>query len=413
MAVTRYKLGDFNPYLYKTTDYGKTWSKITNGINNEHFTRVIREDPKQKGLLYAGTETGMYISFNDGDSWQKFQLNLPIVPITDLIIKDDNLIVATQGRSLWIIDDLTLLHQLNNDVKSKDNFLFAPRNSYRTKGRGGRESKTAGTNLENGVITYFNIKNFDKKKDSISLTYLTQNGDTLAGFNNKAKEKNEKLKVEKGVNKFVWNSRIKGAEKLKGMIFWWANFSGAKVVPGTYKVSLMVNDQEQSKTFTILADPRAEASQEDMQKQFEFVSEINKTIDKAHQSIKNIRKINKQLDAFTKQYKDDEQTKDLVKRAEDLKKSFSEIEKALYQTKNKSNQDPLNFPIRLTNKLGHLNSLATLDDFSPTDQDIAVKNELTTKINEQLKTFDDLITKEIKGFNEAFNNLKLNYLFVE
>ncbi len=413
MAVTRYKLGDFNPYLYKTTDFGKSWTKIINGIDNEHFTRVLREDPKQKGLLYAGTETGMYISFNDGNNWDKFQLNLPIVPITDLVIKDDNLIVATQGRSLWAIDDLTLLHQLNDEVKSKDNFLFAPRDSYRTKGRGGRKSKTAGTNLENGVITYFNIKNYNKKKDSISLTYLSQNGDTLASFNNKAKEKEKKLKVEKGANKFVWNSRIKGAEKLKGMIFWWANFSGAKVVPGPYKVSLMVNDEEQTKSFKILADPRAEASLEDMKKQYDFVSDVNKTIDKAHQSIKNIRKINKQLDAFTKQYKDDERTKDLVKKAEDLKKSFSEVEKALYQTKNRSNQDPLNFPIRLTNKLGHLNSLVTMDDFAPTEQDIAVKNELTKKIDEQLTSFDELISKEIKEFNNSFNSLNLNYLFVE
>jgi hypothetical protein len=413
IAVTRYKLGDFNPYLYKTTDYGKTWVKIVNGIDTEHFTRVIREDPNRKGLLYTGTETGMYISFNDGTSWQKFQLNLPIVPITDLTIKDDNLIVATQGRSLWMLDDLTVLHQLNSEIKSKDYVLFAPKRSYRTKGNGGKKSKRAGTNLENGVITYFNIKNYNKEKDSISLTYLNQNGDTLATFNNKVKEKDKKLKVVKGANKFVWDGRTKGAEKLKGMIFWWANFNGAKVVPGTYKVSLLVNNEEQSKTFKILADPRSEASIDDMQKQFDFVSDINKTIESAHQSIKKIRKINKQLETFTKQYANDKSVKDLVKKAEELKESFSEIEKALYQTQNKSNQDPLNFPIRLTNKLGHLNSLVTFDDFSPTDQDIAVNNELTSKVNKQIAVFDTLLTKEIKSFNDAFNSLKLDYLFVE
>jgi len=413
IAGTRYKLGDFQPYLYKTTDYGKTWKKITNGIDNEHFTRVLREDPKRKGLLYAGTETGMYISFDDGANWQQFQLNLPIVPITDLTIKDDNLIVATQGRSLWMIDDLTLLHQLNKEMRSKDNILFTPKNAYRTKGRGGKASKTAGTNLANGVITYFNIKNYDKEKDSVSLTYLTQKGDTIASFNNKAKEKKDKLKVEKGANKFVWDSRTKGAEKLKGMILWWASLSGAKIVPGTYKVHLNINKEEQAKTFDILADPRAEASLADMQKQFDFVSDINKTIDKAHQSIKKIKKVNKQFDVFTKQYKNEDKVKDLVKKAEALKKSFEEIEKALYQTKNKSNQDPLNFPIRLTNKLGYLNSLVTMDDYAPTDQDIAVKNELTTKIDAQLSIFDTLISDEIKAFNAAFNALELHYLFVE
>ena len=140
IAGTRYKLGDFTPYLYKTTDYGKTWVNITSGIDPEHFTRVLREDPFQKGLLYAGTETGMYVSFNDGASWQKFQLNLPVVPITDLVIKENNLIVATQGRSLWILDDLTLLHQLPKAKAAGGDFLFAPKASYRTRGGGGKKS---------------------------------------------------------------------------------------------------------------------------------------------------------------------------------------------------------------------------------------------------------------------------------
>ena len=167
VAGTRYKLGDFAPYLYKTSDYGKTWVKITNGINPEHFTRVVREDPKQKGLLYAGTETGMYISFNDGKNWQAFQLNLPIVPITDLAIKDNNLIVATQGRSLWIIDDLTVLHQLYNS-NTTENRLFKPKDTYRMDGRSRSGSKTSGTNHPNGVITYFNLKDF-KDDDEVSL----------------------------------------------------------------------------------------------------------------------------------------------------------------------------------------------------------------------------------------------------
>ncbi len=417
IAATRYKLGDFTPYLFKTTDYGKTWNKITNGIDNEHFTRVVREDPKRKGLLYAGTETGMYVSFNDGSSWQKFQLNLPIVPITDLTIKEDNLIVATQGRSLWMIDDLTVLHQLNNELKNKDNILFRPKDSYRTKGYGGgdkgKTSKTAGTNLENGVITYFNLKNYEKEKDSVLLAYLTEQGDTIRSFNSKDKEKKKRLKLKKGANKFVWDARGKGAEKLKGMILWWASLAGAKVIPGNYKVSLNVNGIAQTKSFVIKADPRAEATISDMQKQYDFVSDINATIGKAHESIKKIKKINKQLDIFVKQYKTDTRISALLTKAKKLKESFSTIEKALYQTKNKSGQDPLNFPIRLTNKLGHLNSLATLDDFPPTDQDVVLKNELTGKINKQLNAFDKLMTKEIEDFNAEFNSFKLNYLFVE
>jgi len=413
VAATRYKLGDFQPYLYKTTDYGQTWTKITNGINNEHFTRVVREDPKRKGLLYAGTETGMYISFNDGANWSPFQLNLPIVPITDLTIKDNNLIVATQGRSVWMIDDLTVLHQLDDSKKSANSILYQPKDSYRTKGRAAKKpSKTAGQNHPDGVVTHFYLKNLSEK-DSINLTFTSMAGDTLANYSNSAKKKNKKLEVKKGGNTFVWDTRGKGAEKLEGMIFWWASLDGAKAVPGNYKVHLNVNGNISTETFKIIPDPRAEASVAEMQKQFDFITDINTTIEKAHQSIKKIRKINTQLDAFSSQYKDNEATKELVEKAKAMKERLEEVEKALYQTKNRSNQDPLNFPIKLTNKLGHLNSLVAIDDFPPTEQDIAVKNELTGKINTQLDTFDAVISKELQEFNSAFNSLKLNYLFVE
>ncbi len=413
VAATRYKLGDFQPYLYKTTDYGRTWTKITNGIPNEHFTRVVREDPKRKGLLYAGTETGMYISFDDGANWSPFQLNLPIVPITDLTIKDNNLIVATQGRSVWVLDDLTVLHQLDGNKKSAASILYKPKDSYRTKGRAAKTpSKTAGQNHPSGVVTHFYLKNFSEK-DSVNLTFTSMVGDTLANYSNSAKKKSKKLNVKQGGNTFVWDTRGKGAKKLDGMILWWASLDGAKAVPGNYKVHLNVNGDISTETFKIVPDPRAEASVSEMQKQFDFITDINTTIDKAHQSIKKIRKINKQLDAFSSLYKNNPATKELVEKAKAMKERLEEVEKALYQTKNRSNQDPLNFPIKLTNKLGHLNSLVAIDDFPPTEQDIAVKNELTGKINKELAAFDAVISKELQEFNSAFNDLKLNYLFVE
>ncbi|MDF0706750.1 VPS10 domain-containing protein [Flagellimonas okinawensis] len=413
VAATRYKLGDFTPYIYKTTDYGESWSLITSGIEDEHFTRVVREDPKRKGLLYAGTETGMYISFNDGAKWEKFQMNLPIVPITDLTIKDDNLIVATQGRSLWVIDDLTVLHQLNDAKKSADAILYKPRDSYRTKGRAARRpSKTEGENLPNGVITHFYLKDFSEK-DSISLTYSKMNGDTLETYSTYSKERGKKLEAKKGGNTYVWDTRGKGAERLEGMILWWANLDGPKAVPGTYKVTLNVNGETQTENFTILPDPRAEVTIADMQKQYDFITEVNETVDRAHQSIKKIRAINGKLDEFIKKYKDEDATKALVEKAKKMKEEFGSIEKELYQTQNRSNQDPLNFPIKLTNKLAHLNSLVSIDDFPPTDQDIAVKNEIGAQIIEQLEAFDTLVDKEISDFNQEFNQLKLDYLSIE
>ena len=413
VAATRYKLGDFEPYLYKTTDFGKTWTRITNGINPEHFTRVVREDPKRKGLLYAGTETGMYISFDDGASWKPFQLNLPIVPVTDLVVRDNNLIVATQGRSIYIIDDLTVLHQLDANPGNTSAILYQPKDAYRTKGGTSRRaSLTDGQNHPNGVVTHFYLKDF-ADKDSVALTYTNTAGDTLASFSTFAKERDKKLTVKKGGNTHVWDTEGKGAERLPGMILWWANLSGAKAVPGTYQVHLTANGATQSHTFNILADPRAEVSVADMQQQYDFITEINETVDAAHQSIKKIRKINEQLGAFMKQYKDNEATKELVEKAKAMKEGFEEIEKALYQTQNRSNQDPLNFPIRLTNKLAHLNSLVSLDDFPPTAQDIAVKEELSAEIHTQLEAFNKLVDEEMTAFNKAFNELNLNYLFIE
>lgn len=413
VAATRYKMGDFQPLLFKTIDFGKNWTKITNGIDKEHFTRVVREDPKQKGLLYAGTETGMYISFNDGANWEPFQLNLPIVPITDLTIKENSLIVATQGRSLWILDDLTVLHQLEKSMKPSETILFQPKTSYRTKGTVSKTpSLIAGENHPNGVVTHFYLKDLNKK-DTIALTYLTKTGDTLAGFMNYSEKKERKLEVKEGGNTHVWDTRGKGAEELEGMILWSANLNGAKAVPGSYQVTLNVNGEQMTQAFTILPDPRAEVSVEEMQEQYDFIEEINSTVDKAHQSIKRIRKINSQLDAFTKQYGDNPKTKELVKKANEMKEGFEEIEKALYQTQNRSPQDPLNFPIRLNNKLAHLNNLVAKDDFPPTQQDIAVKEELTTEVNKQLASFDAMLDKEVYEFNKDFNTLNLNYLFIE
>lgn len=411
VAGTRYKMGDYQPYLFKTEDYGQTWTQINQGINKEHFTRVLRADPDQAGLLYAGTEAGMYISFDDGNSWKSFQQNLPIVPVTDITIKDKSLIVATQGRSLWMIDDLTVLHQIDQTTSKENPKLFAPKASYRMRGSGGKSSKTKGTNLPNGVIVHYYLPTWDAEKDSLTVTFLDAEKNAIKTFS--SKDTKNPIKPKAGGNQFVWNTRYDGAEKLDGMIFWSASFDGAKAVPGTYSVQLSVNGAKQEQSFTILANPNGEAKKADMKKQFDFVQKVNATADRAHKTIKSIRKLTQKLNDFVSNFGEDEAVQSLVEKATATREKLESIEKALYQTQNRSNQDPLNFPIRLTNKLGHLNRLVTIDDFGPTAQDEAVRKELTAAIETQLTNFDAIKSKDLREFNQAFSEKALNYLTLD
>ena len=408
IAGTRYKLGDFTPYLYVTDDYGKNWKLITNGIKDEHFTRVLRSDKVNKNILYAGTETGMYISYDRGNSWNEFQKNLPIVPITDLTIKDNSLIVATQGRSIWMIDDLTVFHQL---TPSTDQIkLYKPKDSYRMGGAGGRKSLTAGTNLPNGAIIHYFIPNYDKENDQVSLSIHSADGTLIKEFSDKSKE--NLLKVKNGGNSFVWNMKYPGAKRLDNMVLWGADFTGAKAVPGNYIVKLKVNDTEMTQEFTIHKDPTSEGSIDDIKAQFEFVNEINGVVDKAHKAIENIRSMKTNLKKFQSNYADNEFAKDLIEESKSIVESIDKIENELYQTKNQSNQDPLNYGVKLTNNLGNLNSAFRGGDFGPTVQDVQVKNELIEKVNAQLTKYNKIISEDIPNFNSSFKKLELDYLNV-
>ena len=406
VAGTKYKTGDFKPYLYRTENYGMTWELITNNIKNENFTRVLRADPARKGLLYAGTESGLYISFDDGNSWKPFQQNLPIVPITDLTIKDNSLIVATQGRSLWMIDDLTVLHQLPNS--NKNPYLFKPKPTYRLSGSGGKSSLTMGTNKPNGVEVHFYIPSYNKGSDKVELSFHDEKGNEIRKFS--TSDDDNKLEVKDGGNIFVWDYKYPGAEKFDGMVMWSSSLNGAKAVPGTYQVRLSVNNFEFENSFEILRSTTSESTVDQMREQFNFVNQINKTISKAHQSIKKIRKTKLKLNEFLNNFSDNKDAENIVEKANFLIDSLSTVENALYQTKNESRQDPLNFPIKLTNKLGHIANLVTMNDFPPTSQDKKLMMELSEKINKEIEVFNKLMTNDVSEFNLSFKKLQLDYL---
>lgn len=402
IAGTRYKLGDFRPYLYKTNDYGNTWAKITTGIQNDHFTRVLRADPKRQGLLYAGTENGMYTSFDDGASWQTLQMNLPIVPITDLAIKNDNLIAATQGRSFWMLDDLTVLHQLNNTINTNAH-LFKPMPSYRMGGSSRDKSKYNGKNHPGGVSTYFYLKSKPSKTDTITLGFYETSGNLIKTFSTHPEKdgKEGKLKdLKEGMNQFSWDMRYEGAESFEGMILWWASLNGPKALPGSYKAKLNVDDVDSEVDFEIVKDPRSSSSEADLKAQFDFLMSVKDKLSETNLAVKKIREARKQINTVVNRVKDMDNMKSVTDTSKYILDKMKGIEEALYQTKNKSRQDPLNFPVRLNNKLGHLNSLLAMGDYKPTDQAYAFLKDVSVLIDVQLTALSKILKDDIEMFND-------------
>lgn len=410
IAATRYKLGDYKPYLFKTKDYGKTWTKITGGIDAGHFTRVVRADPKRTGLLYAGTESGMYISFDDGLSWKPFQLKLPIVPVTDLAVKNDNLIAATQGRSFWIIDDLTPLHQLNDNIAKSDFHLYKPMPSYRMGGGEGsaKPSKTTGKNHSGGVMIHFTLK--DTTKAQASLEILDASGMVIKKFSTKPdkKTKEEEFKIKPGMNRFVWNMRYADAEGFDGLIMWSGSLTGPRAVPGTYEARFTLNGKSVETNFDIVKDPRTNTSTPDMKEQFEFLMGVRDKVSETHKAIKKIRTTREQMNRITDPLKDKTDMKDLTDMAKSIQDEMKKVEEALYQTKNRSGQDPLNFPIRLNDKLAGLSVEAEGGDYKPTEQVKAVYKETTEKIDVQLQGLNKIFNEQIPKFNEMVKHKQIN-----
>ena len=402
VAGTMYKSGDFKPYLYKTKDYGKSWIKITDGIDTGHFTRVVRADPVRKGLLYAGTESGMYISFDDGNSWRPFQLNLPVVPITDLTIKNNNLIAATQGRSFWLIDDLTPLHQLTPAIAGSDFHLYQPLASYRMGNPSfGDPPKTAGQNHPGGVMIHYYLKQELDSTAEVTLEILESDGELIKKFTNKAdKDKpKDQLSTDQGMNRFVWDMRYADAEKFEGLIFWGGGLTGPKAIPGIYTAKLTVDGKNTETEFEILADPRSKSTMAELQAQHDFLIEVRDKLTETHQAIKLMREVKEQLAVVKDKIKEDEDMSEIGVEADSLTKKINVIEESLYQTKNRSRQDPLNFPIRLNNKLAGLNQ-AGMGNHRPTDQAQAFKKEVTQAIDQELGKWNDMLDQDIPRFNQ-------------
>ena len=402
---TKYKNDDFTPYIFKTTDYGKTWIKITNGIAATHFARCLRADKKVKGLLYAGTEYGMYISYDDGSSWKPFQLNLPIVPITDITIKENDLIVATQGRSFWVLDDLTIVQQKTADIINKPLHVFDVNDAYRYEGYQDLQVKNAGINPPNGSVINYYLKNITDSP-AVSIEILDQAKKQVKLFAINAKEKTNKIDVNKGINQFVWDMQYAAAEKIEGQILWHGTVPGPKAAPGKYFYKIKADKDSAEGSFMIKANPVYKTTQLEYEDQLNFLLAIRDKFNAIQKANKNIADLRKQINDFT-----DKQGKNLPasikSQADTIIKQLTTIEEAMHQTKAKSDQDVLNYPIRLDDKLAGLYKFAASGNTAPALQGKETFTELSGQTDVQLNKLKKLLDEELPKLNQLIRDKSL------
>jgi photosystem II stability/assembly factor-like uncharacterized protein len=448
LAVNRYKLDDYRPFVYATTDYGKTWRKITTGIPDHAFVRAVREDPVRKGLLFAGTEAGVYLSFDNGARWQPLRMDLggeaekgkvdekkpggwlPIVPVTDLVIKDNDLVISTQGRSFWILDDVSPLRQMSAEIGSKEAHLFKPTLAYRFGSPPGRGRGAVGQNPPYGAVVYYTLKGEPKETEEVTLEFLDGAGKLIRKFSSKEEKKEEgapaeddeefgrnrgpaKIPAKAGLNRFAWDLRSPEPTRFKGLILWGGVPQGPTAVPGTYQVRLGVGGNALTESFDVRRDPRLSVTPEDLQRQFELLLKIRDKLTETHDAISRIRTVKEQVQATADRAKGTADAKAIVDAAAAVRKELTEVEEELYQTKNQSNQDPLNFPIRLNNKLSLLARVVEDGDARPTDQSSLVYDDLAGKTDVQLAKLKRVLGSDLLAFNQLVHDKNLPAVVVK
>ncbi len=399
VAATNYKADDFRPYLFHTSDYGATWRDITGeGLAADHFTRAIRADTARPGLLYAGTERGVHVSLDDGATWRSLQGDLPIVPVTDLAVRGDELVAATQGRGYWILNGLDLLRAF--DAVDPSVHLFAPEPTYRVGMGGGRRrsgASTAGQNPPGGVGFRYWLGAEPAKDAVVRLEILDADQRavrtlTRRGSKDGASE-DRVLDVAAGLQDFRWDMRWPGARAFDDMVLWNRSLSGPLAVPGTYTARLTVGEEVRETTFEIRPDPRTRATEADHVAQWEFLSGVVQKLDDIHRALQEVREVRPALEEFEARLPAGDDIQPLRDELASIRDRMRDAEETLYQTKSQSAQDPLNFPVRLNDKLAGLNRLS--GGFGPTTQQQSVRDELFEKIEAPLGTLRAILDEEI------------------
>lgn len=406
LVVYNYRYQDFKPYIYRTNDYGQTWALLTsgkNGIPDNHFVRAIAEDPDRKGLLYAGTEFGMYVSFDDGQNWQSFQLNLPHVPITDLEVHEKDLVISTQGRAFWILDDLTPLHQLNKTVLDADNFMFQPRQAIRTTVDGYQ------ANL------HFALANAPTQEKPLVISILDASGKEIRHLSTEAKNRLDKIKGKKGFNTINWNLRHSGPELVDNLVTMVISnpSPGPWAVPGDYQVNIQMGDWSQTVPLSIKADPRwTDVKQADYQAQLDLALDIQQMITESQLRIKNIRAVKEQLENITKlalKAGHDEMLKTL---SSDIITKLNAVEDQIIQNKAEVSQDNINYPRVFSNHIGRVYSVLVNAHQRPTGGVVERFADIKKEFSKIVEDYNAVFKEAVPKFNTMLEGEKVDRVII-
>jgi hypothetical protein len=424
VAVDRHQNDDMHPYIYKTGDYGKSWTKIITGIPENTFARAVREDPKKRGLLYAGTETGVYVSFNDGADWRSLRLNLPTTPIHDLMVKNDDLVLATHGRSFWILDDLSPLRQFNDDIGKQGVFLYTPSPAYRMHNvEEAAKPVVVGENPPPGAVIYYYVKEAPKNEVTIEIVdsagnvtrkYSSQKTQDLEEPPNPEDKKAEKqIKVEAGLNRFVWDLRYASASRVPDYyLFEYKDGSrGPFALPGKYQVRLTVDGKSLTAPFELKLDPRLSVAQADLQKQFDLALQIRDQISRVYEAVNQIQDLRTQVDGLKKRLPDS--AKPILTAAGDLDQKLLSVRDDLIQAKVKANEDSLAYPQKVDSKLASL-ALVVSDgtDSAPTEAAIQEFDKLKKQADEALARWGEIQRTDLAAFQKMVAGQNIQAIFV-
>jgi photosystem II stability/assembly factor-like uncharacterized protein len=413
VTIDRHKLDDFHPYIFKTADFGKTWAKITTGLPDSSYAHTVREDPKRKGMLFAGTENGIYISFDDGAHWQSLKLNLPTTPIHDLAVKDNDLLAATHGRAFWVLDDISPLRQMTPTGAGEEVHLYQPSSAVRFRGPGFTlpASVPVGANPPAGVVIDYALK--AAPKEQVTLEILDTKGKLVRKFSSKKTAEGaspdeeefgisrpgEELPTEVGLNRFVWNMQYEDPVRVPGAVGWGGRPSGPLVPPGAYQVVLTVAGKTSTASVEITKDPRVSASQADLEKQSEFALRIRDRVGAGNEAVNQLRSLRGQLEALKKRLAADTSAKPVVDAADALIKKMNAVEEKIIQPKSKAGEDPLNYPIQVADQLAALQETVESSDSAPTAASFTVFDELNSRLDVQLAAWRDIQSKDLAALN--------------